>query len=327
MRSQPLVSVVTPVYNGEKYLAECIESVLAQLYTNWEYIIVNNCSTDQSGDIAKSYAKKDRRIRVIDNERLLRPLENHNYMLRQISGESKYCKIVHADDWIYTSCVREMVDLAEKNSSVGIVGSYRLVGKKVESDGLSYEKNILTGKEIARMNLLEGPYTFGSPSALLIRSEIVRAKDKFYNEIHSGADTEVCYEILENWDFGFVHQVLSYCRIHDESESSMHSQLNTRIANNFLSFKNYGPKFLTEKEFRIREKIRLKNYYTFLGSKLLTKKDQKFWSYHKNSMKLLGYPFSWFKVLLGTIFVILRNLIDTKRNLKYLLKLVENSKE
>jgi glycosyltransferase involved in cell wall biosynthesis len=49
----PLVSILTPVYNGEKYLAECIRSVLAQTYQNWEYTIVNNCSTDKTLEIAK----------------------------------------------------------------------------------------------------------------------------------------------------------------------------------------------------------------------------------------------------------------------------------
>ena len=45
---EPLVSVVTPVYNGDKYLADCVESVLKQTYQNWEYVIVNNCSTDRT---------------------------------------------------------------------------------------------------------------------------------------------------------------------------------------------------------------------------------------------------------------------------------------
>ena len=64
---QPLVSVLTPVYNGEKFLAECIESVLAQDYQHWEYHIVNNCSTDGTLRIAQSYADKDPRIRVTTN--------------------------------------------------------------------------------------------------------------------------------------------------------------------------------------------------------------------------------------------------------------------
>ena len=63
----PFVTILTPVYNGEKYLAECIESVLAQTYRNWEYIIVNNCSTDRSLEISERYAQNDPRIKVRTN--------------------------------------------------------------------------------------------------------------------------------------------------------------------------------------------------------------------------------------------------------------------
>jgi glycosyltransferase involved in cell wall biosynthesis len=65
---KPFVSVVTPVYNGADFLAECIDSVLSQTYDNFEYLIVNNCSTDGTLAIALDYAKKDPRIRVHSNE-------------------------------------------------------------------------------------------------------------------------------------------------------------------------------------------------------------------------------------------------------------------
>ena len=71
VQAAPLVSVVTPVYNGAAYLSECIESVLAQTYTNWEYIIVNNCSTDRTRDIASHYAQQDTRIRLHNNDDFL----------------------------------------------------------------------------------------------------------------------------------------------------------------------------------------------------------------------------------------------------------------
>jgi glycosyltransferase involved in cell wall biosynthesis len=55
--NEPFVSIITPVYNGEAYLRECIESVLAQTYSNWEYIVVNNCSTDGTLRIAEGYCR------------------------------------------------------------------------------------------------------------------------------------------------------------------------------------------------------------------------------------------------------------------------------
>src|SRR6476660_9156223 len=124
--TQPLVSVLTPVYNGEQYLAECIDSVLAQTYQNWEYCIVNNCSTDRTLDIAQKYADKDKRIRIHNNTTFVGCDANGNIAFRQISPNSKYCKVVHADDWLFSDCIMQMVELAEANPNVAIVGAYAL---------------------------------------------------------------------------------------------------------------------------------------------------------------------------------------------------------
>src|ERR1700730_946844 len=88
--SQPLVSIVTPVYNGAEHLAECIESVLAQTYQNWDYTIVDNCSTDATLKTARRYAEKDPRIRIVRNQEFLPAIPNHNAALRRISPASKY---------------------------------------------------------------------------------------------------------------------------------------------------------------------------------------------------------------------------------------------
>src|SRR4026209_1200674 len=171
-RPQPLVSVVTPVYNEEKHLAECIESVLAQTYSNWEYVIVNNCSTDHSLQIAQRYAAQDARIRVCDNREFLRIIPNHNHALRQISSESKYCKVVLGDDWIFPECLTKMVELAEAHPSVGIVGAYRLSGATVSCDGLPYPSTVVSGRDICRWTLLGRLYVFGAPTSILIRSDL-----------------------------------------------------------------------------------------------------------------------------------------------------------
>ncbi len=103
MTGQSLVTVLTPVYNGEAFIGQCIESVLAQTYEDWEYVIVNNCSTDRSLSVAQRYAERDPRIRVVTNERFVNVITNHNITFRLLSPESKYCKVVHADDWLSSS--------------------------------------------------------------------------------------------------------------------------------------------------------------------------------------------------------------------------------
>src|SRR3954468_19202059 len=106
---QPFVSVITPCYNGAAFIAECIESVLAQTYDNFEYLLVNNCSKDNTLQIMHDYAKRDTRIRVHDNTDFLDVMVNHNHALSFMSSESAYCKCVSADDWIFPDCVRQMV--------------------------------------------------------------------------------------------------------------------------------------------------------------------------------------------------------------------------
>src|SRR6185312_6778370 len=83
---QPLVSVLTPVYNGEKHITECIESVLAQTYQNWEYCIVNNCSKDRTLEIAMRYAQRDKRVRIHNNTEFVGCDANGNIALQQMSS-------------------------------------------------------------------------------------------------------------------------------------------------------------------------------------------------------------------------------------------------
>src|SRR5260370_22149588 len=157
---QPLVSVITPVYNGEDFLAECIESVLAQTYQNWDYTIVNNRSADRTLEIAKNYAAKDARIRVHDNRDFLPIIQNHNHAIRQISPDSKYCKVVLADDWLFPECLMKMVALAEAHPGVGLVGAYGLHGDgmHVMWRGRPFPKTVVTGRGVTRLRRLPGGY-------------------------------------------------------------------------------------------------------------------------------------------------------------------------
>lgn len=324
MNNEPFVSIVTPVYNGERYIRECIESVLSQNYTNWEYIILNNKSQDGTLEIAREYAAKNKRIRVVDNDEFLPVIGNFNNAVKNISDKSKYCKFVCADDWLFPDCISKMVALAEANPKVGIVGSYRLVESLVVPEGIPYSRNVFSGQEMARMNLLDGPYTFGAPSAIMYRAEIMQNRKPFFNESHTAADTEACYETLKDWGFGFVHQVLSFNRIHKNSVTSTGMVLNTNMPNHFSILRKYGPIFLENDEYEKKVRKVTKEYYRFLAGKPTNLLNKKFLNYHKNSMNDNGLSFRWLMVLNGWLFLFGRRMIDTKQNLKSLITYFNN---
>jgi len=318
--SQPLVSIVTPVYNGAEYLAECIESVLEQSYQNWDYTIVNNCSTDASGEIARRYAAKDSRIRVRENQEFLRVIPNHNVAFRQISPQSKYCKMIFADDWMFPDCIAQMVAMAEEYPSVGIVHAYSLQGSKVLWTGLPYSRRPVSGREVCRQLFLNGLYVFGSATAMLYRSDLVRSHDPFYNEANLHADTEATISLLRNCDFGFVHQVLAYSRERAGSLSKMSTDLNTHIAGSLHALVVYGPDYLTREELQGQLSQHLSGYYAFLGKGLLLGRDKAFWDYHKKKLMEAGAGFSRPRVLAGALKQIGRALLRPASALDKLLE-------
>src|SRR5229473_6975187 len=124
LATRPLVTVVTPFYNTARHLAQCIESVLTQSYAEFEYILMDNCSTDGSAEIAESYARRVPRMRVIRCSEFVPQLKNYNRALAEISDASQYCKIVQADDYIFPGCLELMVQAFEQSKSIGLVSSY-----------------------------------------------------------------------------------------------------------------------------------------------------------------------------------------------------------
>jgi glycosyltransferase involved in cell wall biosynthesis len=317
--TEPLVGIVTPVHNCEKYLGECIESILRQTYTHFEYAIVNNKSTDGTLAVALQYAKLDSRITVYDNDRFLPVMQNFNNAISKISREAKYCKIVCADDWISEDYLAKTVALAEKHPSIGIVSSYRLVGQRIVPEIMPYRHTIFSGLEMARMNLLDGPYTFGSPTALLYRSQIVFQKEKFYKEERTVGDTEACYETLKEWDFGFVHQILSFNRVHELSLTSKSLYFKRNIPDHIYMLLRYGKFYLNNKEYECKRKVLLDKYYMFLGQNIHRFKDAAFRKYHEENFEILGLKsHNYIKIIRCFILYHLKNMIDLKAHLKRL---------
>jgi glycosyltransferase involved in cell wall biosynthesis len=285
MTSGPTVSVLTPVYNGERYLEECIESVLAQTYQDWEYLIVDNHSTDGTTRIAKEYASRDPRIRHVRFEEFVMLSANHNRAFRAMDSRSRYCKVVHADDWLYPECLERMVAVADANPAVGVVSSYRLEDTQVLHGMLfRYDQVTLPGPEVIR-KALSGPFwVTGSPSSLLFRTDLIRATEHFFDDTLWSADTDAAYRALLHSDLGFVHQVLTFTRLHPGARTSFSFRVNTFVSHEGRMLARYGRQVFDEGEYRRKLDNWLWRYTWYLAKQLLKPsrlRDKAFHQFHR----------------------------------------------
>ena len=134
--SNPTISVIVPVYNIEKYVKECINSILAQTYTNFEVIIVDDGSIDASGRIADEFALMDERVKVI-HKRNGGLTSSRNAGLMAASGE--WIMHVDGDDWIDPEMMAEMIAIADRKCADFVIGNLRFVCKG--SNSWEYEMN------------------------------------------------------------------------------------------------------------------------------------------------------------------------------------------
>jgi glycosyltransferase involved in cell wall biosynthesis len=293
----PLVSIITPVMNGERFLDEAIRSARAQAYDNWEYVIVDNCSDDRTGEIAAAHAQEDRRIRVVRNSDRLPMLSNWNHAMRQVSSESVYCKVLHADDMLLQGCLEQMVAIAEANPNISLVSAYRIDGGSLNLFGaVPYPIQSISGREVCRRRLLGGRDAFGSPTSVLYRSSEVRSRDPFYNEDNPHADTEACFELLREGEFGFVHQVLTFTRRHGGAETAKARPLNTHAAGRLQILEDLGREFLDAREYQWALQRYLRNYYRFLGRNPGTLRDPKIRRHHQAALDRVGKQLSLARV-------------------------------
>ncbi len=117
-----MISIIMSVYNAEKYLKESLESILSQTYKNFEFIIVEDCSSDSSLNILKEYAMQDQRIILIENKRNLGLTKNLNKAIK--ISKRKYIARMDADDISEKNRLEEQIKFLENNHEIDILGTF-----------------------------------------------------------------------------------------------------------------------------------------------------------------------------------------------------------
>lgn len=134
MESNPKITIIVPVYKVEPYIKKCIESIIGQTYTNWELLLVDDGSPDNSGDICDEYARKDTRIRVFHQ---VNSGVSTARNLALDNAEGKWVMFVDSDDWLELDCIARCVVIAETNA----LDLLQFTFKRVDDNG-----NILVKK-------------------------------------------------------------------------------------------------------------------------------------------------------------------------------------
>lgn len=210
MSELPRVSVLMPAYNAEKYIGEAIESILNQTFNDFEFIIIDDCSTDRTWEIIQQYAKKDGRILSLQNDKNLKLSATLNRGIGLAKG--KYIARMDADDWSYPDRLKKQVDFMEEHLEIGISGgTMEVCDVNLVTQG--YRQYDLTDAVIRRNIFKYSPF---SHPLIILRADVFK-EDVFGSRIEYNLgfveDYELYFRIGNLSQFGNLKDVLLKYRV------------------------------------------------------------------------------------------------------------------
>ena len=253
-----LVCVVTPVHNAGDYIEECIRSVLIQSHENWTYLICDNASTDSTPDISHKYSQLDSRIHLIRFEDFVGQKDSFNRAFSSVDGSSTWCKPLMGDDWLYPNCLEQMIAAGNANPRIGLVGGYQRWGDTVFWTEVPYDRSTLPGRGVIARMLFSGENVIGGPTAQMFRTDVIVGQAPFFDRDLEHADTDAAFRTLIEYDFGFVHQVLTYARRQGGTQFDWGYSVGSLLVEQLLTIVRYGRLVLDEDRYRATLRRQLK---------------------------------------------------------------------
>jgi glycosyltransferase involved in cell wall biosynthesis len=238
--SVPLLSICLPTYNYARYLPEAIDSLLNQSFTDFELIIVDDCSQDESRAVIEEYARRDKRIRFEINASNLGLVQNWNKCLGMARGT--FIKFLFGDDFLTSNdCLKRMVERLQGDLSVSLVASARKIvdAHSREEELWSHwpDGAVIEGTAVIKNCLLEQRNYIGEPSAVMFRRE--QARRGFNERYIQLVDLEMWFHLLEQGSFAYIAEPICAFRKHPEQQTRKAVKNRSDVLDTHLLLRDY----------------------------------------------------------------------------------------
>ena len=214
----PKISVCIPIYNGDAYLAECIESALAQAYPSFEVVLGDNNSSDRSFEIAAAFAARDPRIVVVHQAETVPMAESWNRCVAAARGD--YIKVLPCDDRLHPDCLAIQAEVLDADAGVGLAACGKTVMNSAGRPAFSVRSlpnGLHSGADFIRNCLRGGRNCIGEPGCMLFRRSTFSQTGGFDSDLEYHLDFDLWLRMAEQSALYYDRRCLVDYRLHGRS--------------------------------------------------------------------------------------------------------------
>lgn len=216
----PKITVCIPTYNYGRYLPQAVESVLCQSLADFELLVIDDCSTDETDQVMRRFAERDGRVRYLRNAGNLGMVRNWNRCLGEARGE--YVKFLFADDLLHSrEALARMAAVLDADRSVSLVGSARHVvdaESRIVTTWSHFKAGTFAGTPVINSCLYQQKNLIGEPSAVMFRRSM--AGRGFAEKYRQWVDLEMWFHLLEQGRFAYIEEPLCAFRVHPDQQTA-----------------------------------------------------------------------------------------------------------
>ncbi|MBU0625181.1 glycosyltransferase family 2 protein [Patescibacteria group bacterium] len=290
--SKIIVTVVIPVYNRPIFIRRAIDSVIAQTYKNWELIIVDDCSTDNTVEVIRSYLNKNERISLICLEKNRGVSNARNIGIEKASGE--YIAFLDSDDEWFPDKLTKQVRLfqQDKTEQVGFVGCNRII--LVTKTGQEHRSRLILQDNTLRMFLSR---CFVVPSGVVVKKKVFTKVGLFDINLDYSEDWDMWIRIAEKFSFALIDEPLFKYYEHGGNACSDPAKLNKRESDTHLVLRKHERLYMSDYKLQSERERYLGHIYASWG--LMKRARKKFLSAWKINPTNLMVLFCFMSSLFG----------------------------